>query len=275
MNIGNASAAASKAHRHVDGSDALDHAVRVGLVSYGLVHLLIAWIAVQLAFGDASGSASGSGALSQLAQTPVGGPLMYVVTAGFAALVVWQGAEAAIGHRGLDGGKRTAKRLVSALRVVLYGALGFSALKLAIGSGSGSSGTDTLTARIMSLPFGAFLVGAVGLGILGYAGGLIYRGLGEGFTNRLKLRGLQGASGTAVVLLGKVGYVAKGVALLVVAGLFLWAALAHDPQKSGGLDQALHTVLQQPYGAPALVLIGLGIGCYGAFCFAWARHLDR
>ena len=39
--------------------------------------------------------------------------------------------------------------------------------------------------------------------------------------------------------------------------------------------QALHKVLQQPFGMPMLIAMGLGIGCYGLFCFAWARHLDR
>ena len=31
------------------------------------------------------------------------------------------------------------------------------------------------------------------------------------------------------------------------------------PQKSGGLDQALHKVLQQPFGAPLLVVIAVGL----------------
>jgi len=57
--------------------------------------------------------------------------------------------------------------------------------------------------------------------------------------------------------------------------LFLYAAVTHDPQKSGGLDEALHKLLQQPFGAPVLVLIAMGFACFGLFCFAWARHLDR
>jgi hypothetical protein len=55
----------------------------------------------------------------------------------------------------------------------------------------------------------------------------------------------------------------------------VYAALTHDPQKSGGLDQALHRVLQEQFGAPALVVIAIGLACYGLFCFAWARHFDR
>ena len=58
-------------------------------------------------------------------------------------------------------------------------------------------------------------------------------------------------------------------------GWCVWAAFTHDPEKSGGLDHALTTMLEQPFGSPALGGIALGIGCYGLYCFVWARHLDR
>ena len=275
MNAQTAAARARRIGHSTDGSDLLDHAVRVGLVAYGVVHLLIAWVAVQLALGDDTGQASGDGALSRLASTPVGGPLLYIVAFGFFALVVWRLIEAAVGYREHDGGKRAAKRTGSALKAAIYGSLGVSALKIAIGGGSSGGGTDTMTAKMMALPAGPFLVGLVGLGILAYAGRLIYRGLSEGFKKHLEVEGQVGHTGTAFVTFGKVGYVSKGAAMLVVGGLFGYAALTRNPEKSGGLDQALHEVLQQPFGAPTLITMGLGIGCYGLFCFAWARHLDR
>ena len=76
-------------------------------------------------------------------------------------------------------------------------------------------------------------------------------------------------------MLGKVGYIAKGIAIALVGGLFGYAAITHDPKKSGGLDQALQTVLEQPFGPVLLTAIGLGIGAYGLFCFARAKHLSR
>jgi hypothetical protein len=200
---------------------------------------------------------------------------MWVVAAGFGALVLWRLIQVVAGHREKDGKERLAKRAGSATKAVLYGALGWSALKIAIGSGSSGGGTDTMTAKLMSMPAGQILVGLVGLGVLAYALRLVYRGLSESFTDNLDVDGCTGGRGKAIITLGKVGYVAKGFALFVVGGLFIWAAWTHDPQKSGGLDQALHKVLQQPFGAPMLVALGLGIACYGAYAFAWARHLDR
>jgi hypothetical protein len=172
--------------------------------------------------------------------------------------------------------KRVLKRLASAGKAVVYAALGVSAIKIAAGGGSSSgSGTDSMTARLMSLPAGPVLVFIVGVVILVIAGAHVYKGLTEDFRDKLNLKGNTGTSGRINVGLGKAGYVSKGVALGIVAGLFCYAAVTHDPQKSGGLDQALKTVLDQPFGAPLLVLIALGLACYGLFCFAWARHLDR
>ena len=74
---------------------------------------------------------------------------------------------------------------------------------------------------------------------------------------------------------GRIGYTAKGVAFGIVGALVGYAALTHEPRKSGGLDQALREVLEQPLGPLLLLAIATGIGCYGLFCFAWARHLLR
>jgi hypothetical protein len=56
--------------------------------------------------------------------------------------------------------------------------------------------------------------------------------------------------------------------------LFIWAGVTFDPKKAGGLDVALHTLLQQSYGQWLLAAVALGIACFGAYCFAWARDVD-
>ena len=200
---------------------------------------------------------------------------MYVVALGFLALVLWQLAEAVSGHRREDGAKRTAKRLVSVGKAVVYGTLGVSAFRIAIGSGGSGSSTDTATARLMSLPAGQVLVGLVGLGILVVAGFLVRTGWQERFTKRLDSKARSGDRRKPIVMVGKIGYLGKGTALALVGGLFCYAAVTHDAQKSGGLDQALHKVLEAPFGPVLLVLIALGIGCFGLYCLIWARHIDQ
>jgi hypothetical protein len=256
-------------------SDWLDRAIQVGLVSYGVVHLLMAWLAAQIVFQGGGGSnASSNGALHELAKSGLGRASLWVVAVGLFALCLWQALEAAVGHRDEDGGKRTFKRVTSAGKVVLYGAVGISALKTAMGSGSGSN-TDGTTAKIMSMPAGPLIVGVVGLVIIGIGGYQVHRGWKEKFLKKLNGGGRTGNEGRAYRTFGKVGYISKGVALAIVGGLFVWAAATHDPKKSGGLDVALQKLNQAPFGSVLLLVVAAGIACYGLFCFAWARHLNR
>ncbi|HSF36897.1 MAG TPA: DUF1206 domain-containing protein [Nocardioides sp.] len=257
-------------------SDWMDHAIRVGLVAYGIVHLLIGWLALQLAFGEKEDSASNSGALHYLAQQPMGGVLVWMIAVGMFFLVVWRLLEFGFGFRDeSDDKKRWRKRATSLFKAVIYGAIGWSAVRVATGSGSSGGGTDSTTAKLMDLPGGQLIVGAVGLAIIGYGGSLVYRGWTEKFREHLDAQGQSGQDGSAYVLMGKVGYIAKGVAIAIVGGLFGYAAITHDAKKSGGLDQALQTVLEQPFGQVLLTAIALGIAAYGVFCFARARHLSR
>ncbi|MCW2844215.1 MAG: hypothetical protein JWN22_2131 [Nocardioides sp.] len=273
--MGDVSSTADRLGRRADGSDWLDHAIRIGLMAYGVVHLMIAWLALQLAFGDSSGSASSKGAMQQLAKEPFGEVLIWLIAVGMFLLVVWRLVEAAAGHRDEDGGKRLRKRLTSLGKAVIYGSIGVSALRVAMGSGSSSKGQDSTTARLMDLPAGRWIVALVGIAIIGYGLNLGRRALTEKFREHLTAEGKSGDAGQAYIWFGKAGYLAKGVAFLVVGGLFVYAAYTHEAKKSGGLDQALHKVLQQPFGQVLLVVLALGIACYGLFCFARARHLSR
>ncbi len=271
------SVAGKTAHleREADHSFALDVAVRVGLAAYGLVHLVIAWLAVQLAFGNGSNTSS-KGALNHLATTSLGRVALWLVAVGMLALVVWQLVEAVAGHREEDGFTLVRKRATSGGKAVVYGVLGLSALRTVLsGRSSGGGGTTGMTARLMSMPGGPVIVALVGVGVLVVAGFLAHRGWTAKFMKKLDVGGRTGKDGRAYRAFGRAGYVAKGLALAIIGGLFVWAALTHDPQKSGGLDQALHQLVQAPFGAPLLVVVAAGIACYGLFCFAWARHLDR
>ncbi|MCY7396888.1 MAG: DUF1206 domain-containing protein [Nocardioides sp.] len=275
--MSNVTGRAKQLGRNADDSDWLDHVARAGLVAFGVVHLVVGWLAVQLALGDRSGSASTSGAVTELAQQPFGVVMVWLVAIGMGLLAIWQLIEAVLGHRDRDGITLVRKRATSAGKAVLYAVIAFSALKVATGQGSGDSEqkTDTMTAQVMDLPGGQVLVGLIGVGILVVAVMLVRKGVTDRFLKDIHASGDGATAGAAYTWLGRVGYTAKGVALGVVGGLFGYAALTHDANKSAGLDQALKEVLEQPFGPVLLTAIGLGFACFGAFCFAWARHLDR
>jgi hypothetical protein len=251
----------------------LERTVRVGLAAYGIVHLLVAWLALQLAFGQQSATANQQGALHALARQQFGTPLLWIVAIGLFALALWQVTEALWGHTREDGGKRVMKRVGSAGKVVIYATIGYSALKIAVGAGSRSH-SQAMTARLMDAPFGRLLVGAVGAVIIVVAVLLAKRGWTASFTKDLQADATSGRSGSVIQRLGQAGYLAKGVAFAVLGALFIWAAWTYDAAKAGGLDAALSTLLRAGVGPWLLVVVALGIGCFGLYCFAWSRYAD-
>ena len=75
-----------------------DASITVGLIAYGVVYLLIAWIALQLAWGGTSEQASQQGALQELASKPFGTVLLWIVAIGLFALVIWRAIYMEIGR---------------------------------------------------------------------------------------------------------------------------------------------------------------------------------
>ncbi|NIK62095.1 DUF1206 domain-containing protein [Kribbella shirazensis] len=242
-----------------------DGAITVGLIAYGIVHLLVAWIALQLAFGNSSQEASQEGALRELAGQPLGGTLLWVVAVGLFALVVWRILALVWGHLDLH------KKLSSIGRAIVYLALGVSAVKVAMGGGGSSTGEQqTISSRLMANGAGRALIVAVGIAIVALGCYHGYKAITLKFTEDLV-----GGASDGTILLGRIGYFAKGIAFVVVGGLFGWAAISYDPQKAGGLDTALHTIKDQPFGPVLLTVLAAGIAAFGGYCFSWSRNARR
>ena len=264
------------AGRTADHSNRVDNLVRIGVLAYGVVHLAVAWLALQLGLGDPSGSTSSTGALKQVAQQPFGVVLLWLLAAGLLLLALWRLALAMVGHRQADGATRLRRRIISAGKACVYGYLAWSSASIAVGSGSsGSGGANSTTAQVMSWPGGQLLIGAVGLGVICVGGNYFRQAWTEDFAHEFDDPGSGADRGRLYTWIGKVGCAAKGVAFCIVGGFIGYAAATHDPKNSAGLDQALREVLHEPFGPVMLVAVAAGIALYGVFCWAQARHLGR
>jgi hypothetical protein len=262
-------------------SDALEHLARVGLIAYGVVHLLIAWLALQLAWGGGGGSADQSGAMATLASKPFGKPLLWVLAIGLIALAVWQLAELLRHVPGLRGSGETKKKAItgtvkSVSKAVVYVALAVTAIRFATGSGQSSSGQQQETvAGVFGWPAGRFLVGVAALVLIGVGAYHVRKGLTKHFLKEIDTAEASASERRVIERLGQVGYPAKGVALALVGGLLGWAAITFDPDKASGLDGAMRTLLDAPFGKVLLTLVALGIAAFGVFAFFRARYPER
>lgn len=259
---------AADAARRAKNSGAVRALARAGYVASGVLHVLVGWLAVQLALGRPTGAPDESGAFRTLAQAPGGEVLLWAVAVGFGALASWQLTTAVVGAPNVE--HEAGERAKSVAKAVLYGVLAASGAQYAQGAGGSGGSEESMTAGIMAMPGGRWLVGVAGLAIVAVGGYHVVKGVRKRFLDDLAGTG-GGPVRPVVVQLGWTGYVAKGIALGVVGGLVVAAGATADASRAGGLDEALRAMRDQPYGSALLLVVGLGIAAYGGYSFARAR----
>jgi len=245
------------------------------MAAYGVVYVLIGWLAGNLALGDREGQTSGQGALHEIAEQPLGAVSLWLAAAGLAALAVWEACHAVAGHRDEDGLKRWGHRAASAGRAGVFGGLAVLAVTTALGDSGGGGGkkSDGITADLLSLPLGPAIVVGVGLAIGAVGAVSVWHGVGDRWREDLEVDGRTGTVGRVVGGLARTGYVTRGAAFVAVGGMFAWAGLTHDAAESGGLDQAIVRLRDEPYGPWLILLVALGLACYGVYHLFRAWYL--
>jgi hypothetical protein len=267
-----------RAARSVAHSDGLRNLARVGFAGYGLLHLLVAWLALQLAWGlrGPGGGTDGrttdqAGALATLTRSPGGQVLVWLLVAGLAGLCLWQAVEVLRHHGHLPPpGRERRDALVQLAKTVstavLYGYLAVAATRTALGSGKDRSQEQQTVRGVLGWPGGQLLVVAVGAVVVVIGGYLVQKGWRHGYRDELDLRRLPRSLRSAADRASQVGFVLKGVALVLVGVVVAWAALTFDPQRATGMDGALRTVAGTAAGPWVLTAIAAGLAAFAVYC---------
>jgi len=247
---------------------------RAGYAANGVVHVLMGAIVLAVAAGG-DGESDHSGAFRAIAEAPLGFALLWILAVCLLALGLWHGSSAAL-VRG-DGRAATwGMRLSEGGQALAFLVLGVLSASVALGARpQGEQTAQDASRGLLSLPAGPWLLGAVGLGV-GIAGiSFIAIGVRRGFRKVMTIP--DAAVGRAVPILGIVGYVAKGVSLVVVGILLIVAAITVDADAAGGLDGGVHALRGMLLGPLLVGVVGAGLVAYGVFCMARTRYarLDR
>lgn len=257
------------AAEEVSNTRTLDAVARFGYAITALLHLLIGIVAIRLALGG-TGEADTAGAIEALAQGTPGRVAVWAGFIGCMGLALWQLSEATVRSRNLPRRKRLSKAFSSGALTIVYTVLALTFANFSVGPGSDSSGaTRHFSAIALSYSFGAFMLSCVGLVVAGVGVYFVIKGLLRKF--RPELSFFDSVGGVVIDVLGVIGHVAKGIALILVGILFGVAAIQHDPQQATGLDGSLKALLAQPAGQYVLAVIGLGFICHGVFGMIRAR----
>jgi hypothetical protein len=152
--------------REVTDHPVLTHVARVGLIAYGVMHFLIGYLAIRLAWGLRGADADQTGALQTVADGPAGTVLLWTIGLGMLALALWQAGEVLLWWRGLlDPARRKRTALVCAkclAKALVYAVLGITALLFAVGlEYEADERLRNVTDATLEIPGGAVLVGGV------------------------------------------------------------------------------------------------------------------
>lgn len=260
-----------EAGEKVADSQPMGWLARTGLAARGIVYLLMGWLAVLVAGGD-NAHVDQRGALSEALSQPMGTAIVMAMAVGFAAYAVWRLSEAAFGVEGEKG--EIGPRLKSLVRGIAYGVLAAGAVSLLAGTRSTQSGQQShLAGTVMQQTGGRWLVAALGVIVAGVGVMMIYEGWSTTFLRYFGY--LPQPRRTVIVWTGRIGTVARGIVFAVTGVLIVVAAWTAQPEKAGGIDEAFHTLLDQPYGAFLVAALGFGLMVFGVYGLAEAiwRHV--
>ena len=242
---------------------------RIGIASRGVIYLLLAYLAFDIArHGNAPIQTSSTGALQEL-EARTGGKLLLVILAiGLGCYAAWRFFDVVTGANG-------AMRRVSSLVVgIIYGVLCVRAVELVAGhsaSGGASSNPEPWVAKVMTWSGGTVVIEVAGAGLVAAGIGLAFWGLFHRYDKNLALERVSPPWQTAIRVCGGFGELARG-SLVVLFGVYLLAAgVTSNPAQAKSVDQTLRALVHHPFGAVAIGVIALGLLAFGVFSFFDAR----
>lgn len=256
---------------------------RFGYAAKGVVYSIIGIIAALAAVQSGSDTAGSRGALVAILYQPFGRVLLALVAVGLAGHAMWRFVQAIkdTENKGTDA-KGIARRIFFAIVGFIYAGLTIFAVRLIFSDSPGGSGggqgqaSQEWTAALMAQPFGQWLVGAVGAGLIGAGIYQFYKAYSKKFREKLNTGEMSEKTEQTVTRIAQVGLSARGVVFGIIGVFLIQAAVGYDPDKVRGISGALRSLEQQPFGPYLLGIVALGLIAFGVYMFvmAWYRRID-
>ena len=265
---------AQLAHRH----PAVISMARLGWVAKGIVYGLVGVLAVPIAIqglrddraADGDMEASQLGAVAEIAETSLGAIALWVVAAGLALYVLWRLLSIVLPAENTSSTWLT--RAGYAVSAVMYSLLAWSAMSFATdeqaarGAETEDAKVERFTRELMDTSAGRWLVGAIGVCVLGVGIYFVVKGVRANFHDELEPRGVGPISLESVVVFGRVGWVGRGVVMVLVGWFVTRAAVRFRPSDAHGLDGSLREVTELAIGPFIVGFAALALVAYGLFC---------
>ena len=252
----------------------IERVARFGFAARGLVYILVGLLAAGAATGFRGRATDAHGAIRAVGRQPFGTVFLFVLALGLAAYAVWRFAQAWLDleHKGTDV-QALATRASFVVSGLGHAALAFSAASLAIGLRQGrSDAVRTWVARLLAAPYGRWVVGALGLAVIGSGVYQFYKAYTALFENDLLISKMSADARLWSRRVGRAGLTARGVTFLVIGWFLLRAGLDANAHEARGVAGALRLLGQQDEGHWVLFVVAIGLTAYGLLSLVDARY---
>ncbi len=265
------------AHAVRDGSEKVVQSTgfewlsRAGFVARGLIYGIIGVLALRLAVGQGGRTTNQQGALHTVAHQPLGKVLLTLLAVGLGGYALWRFARAALGH-GPEGTDSKMDRVTALASGIVYSAFFIVAVRILTGT-KGSKSTPTTASRdVLGWPAGAWVVGAVGLIVIGVGLYQGYRGITKEFLDDSKTEQMSARAKRWIGALGLIGHLSRMVVFTLVGIFLAKAAIDYNPRAAIGLDGALAKLQHNSLGPLLLGIVALGLIAFALYSFSDARY---
>ncbi|HYC85992.1 MAG TPA: DUF1206 domain-containing protein [Chryseosolibacter sp.] len=244
--------------------------LRFGLISKGVVYCLVGVLAFMAAYDFQTKEPSKAKAMAFVYDQPLGTLLIALITLGMFGYVTLRFFQA---FADIDAKGDSTKGLLSRggylMSGLIYLGLAVYAINLLVeGRGGENETREFIVSKVLAHRWGAWLVGMAGVLIIGNGIYQAYRGVTGTFMKKIMVirEDLERVFRKA----GVIGYLSRGVVLIIIGYLVLHAALTLNPNDAGGTEGAFHFI-KYTFGSVLMSIIAVGLIGYGLFNFVRAK----
>ena len=245
---------------------------RFGYATRGLIYFVIGLLTILLAFGYGTKTTDQQGAIAMIGKQPFGALLLWLVLIGLVCYSLWGLIRAIFNplHKAHDI-KGFTLRVGYLVSGVAYATLVLPTYALISGgsqpaqNGVQQGQIQKFVAAVLAIPFGKWLVGIIGIIVILIGLYQFIQGFMPAFERQIILVNLTPVQVKTVNLLGRFGTVSRAIVFSLIGIFLVAAAYMSNSTLAKGFDNAMTSILQQPFGRWIMGIIALGLISLGLY----------
>lgn len=249
----------------VNKSEKFRWLVRLGFAARGVVYLLLGYLFLA-ATGQSQAEDGPEGVFQYLQGVPGGAPVLYLCALGLIGYALYRLSSLLFDADNYGHDKMgIAQRLGHGASGLAHLLLAYTAFQFAQGNQSSGGGeAEAATSTILSMEFGAIVVGIVGLCFMGAAFAQAKKAITGEFMQRIS-----SDAPRFTKIIGHAGFAARAVAFAVISWSFVMSAWLSSSSQVKTLGGAVSSLRE--YGV-LFTLVAIGLLLFGVFSLVLARY---